>query len=379
MSYNSKKSPNKPNVLIVGERWSASVLAYQLMSQGVAPKLFFLEGSDDLEKVDLPVHIGNGETYERARLAMGDALARKLWDISSESYKKLKALMTRLNIPLTEGKTLWFAGDESSRKLLEATVRHNPVAESLKGPEWLRQGTRKFEAVVSEPALQFSPAKLSKTLGVKFVEQEIRAEKISSLDKIESHQGMEYRVHYHGGGKAQHIDVSLVALVSDRLSPELFPSMHEKWIPVTLSSFSFKAKTHKEFAVALFNGGADFAVRSGGQLRLGSYRNLYADKALGVRKDLDKATLDGVTDFFGALDWVYPEGPLGSYLTVESISCDGLPIVGPVGEFPGVHVLAGFGGRPQHYLFEVAEQWARSVAKSEPAAKLEFMSTKRWV
>lgn len=374
-----KKIPIKPNVLVVGERWTASVLAYQLLGQGITPKVFFLNGFEEAEKVDLPVHIGNGESYERARLALGDGLARKIWELSSESFKKLKALMTRLNSPVTEGKTLWFAQDDTSRKLLEATVRHNPVAESLKGPEWLRQGGRKFECVVSEPALLFSPAKLSQVLGTKFVEQEVRTEKIDSLDKIDPHQGMEYRVHYHSGGKAHHIDVSLVALSSDRLSPTLFPSMKDKWIPVSLSSFTFKAKTHKEFLISLFNGGADFAVRSGGQLRLGSYRNLFEDKAVGVRTEPDPATLSGVTDYFGNLDWIYSEPPQAKYCTVDSISCDGLPIVGPVGEYPGVHLLAGFGGRPQHYLFEVAEQWAKAVAKGEPSPKLEFLSTKRWV
>jgi len=379
LSYNLKKSLSKPNVLVIGERWQASLLAHQLMVQGVAPKVFFLQGSDDAEKIDLPVHIGNGETYERARLALGDSLAKQLWDLSTESYKKLKALITKLNLPLTEGKTLWFAQDEASRKLLEATIRQNPVAESLKGPEWLRQGQRKFESVVSERALSFSPGKLSQVLGVKFVEQEIRAEKIESLDKIETHQGMEYRVHYHAGGKPHHVDVSLVALLSDRLPTTLFPSMRDKWIPVTLSSFVFKAKTHKEFILALFNGGADFAVRAGNNLRLGSYRNLFADKAVGVKTEADAATLAGVRDFFGVLDWVYPEGPLSTHLSVESISCDGLPIVGPVSEFAGVHLLAGFGGRPNHYLFEVGEQWARAVAKAETAPKLDFISTKRWV
>ena len=366
-------------MLVVGDRWQASVLAYQLLGQGLTPKVFFIQEADEQEKLDLPVHIGNGETFERTRLAMGDTLAKKLWDLSSESFKKLKALTTRLNMPLIEGKVLWYAQDEASRKLLEATIRHNPVAESLKGPEWLRQGQRKFEAVVSESAMQFSPAKLSQVLGVKFVEQEVHTERIEKLERIESHQGMEYRVHYKAGGKPHHLNVNLVALISDRISTALFPSMREKWIPVSLSSFTFKSKTHKEFIAALFNGGADFAVRSGGQLRLGSYRNLFEDKSVGIKSEADPATLAGVSDFFGNLDWIYREAPIGTYLSVDSISCDGLPIVGPVGEFPGVHLMAGFSARPQHYLFEVAEQWARAVAKGEPAAKLEFLSTKRWV
>src|SRR5207248_2013240 len=93
----------------------------------------------------------------------------------------------------------------------------------------------------------------------------------------------------------------VVVVVSDRLVPALFPSLVDKWIPVSLTSVVHPPSRQLPFLGALFHLGADFAVVGKSSLRLGSFRNLFEDKAVGVHDQPDPATLKGVEGFFGRL------------------------------------------------------------------------------
>lgn len=379
MSFASQKISAKSEVTVIGSRWTASVMGYALLSLGHRPKIFIIDDPSQSEPSDVAVHVGNGECYENARLIFGEPVAQALWHLSGESFRKLRALLTKLSVPVRDGKALWFASDERQKALLEETARRNPVATVLKGPEWLRQGGRKFETAIAEPALLLNLGALSTALLNKFVERDVSVIHVDKLVSFEKHHLMEYRLNFEKAGKTELATTSVVLLMSDRISPELFPSMRGKWMPVTLGSFNFKAKTHKEFVLSLFNGGADFAVRGSAGLRVGSYRNLYQDKALGILTEADPATLNGVTDFFSSLNWVSAEPPVKTHLSAESLSCDGLPLIGALADFPGIHLLAGFAGRTQNFMFEVAEQLARGILKEGPSDAVNYFSTKRFV
>ena len=131
--------------------------------------------------------------------------------------------------------------------------------------------------------------------------------------------------------------------------------------------------------MALFNAGADFAVSEGAKLRLGSFRNLYEDKAVGIHAQPDPATLKGVSHFFGDLGWIESEKELRSHISIETLTCDGLPIAGSLPDSPGIYLVTGFAGRAQNYLFEVAEQLAAGILKESGFEALSLFSTKRFI
>lgn len=372
--------PLKSEIIVIGSPWMASVMGYSILSAGHRPTIYFVnEPAQNGAPAELPVHVGNGEIYENSRLTFGKEVTQALWDLSGESYKKSKALFARLGLGFTEGRTLWFASNDRQKHLLEETARHNPVATVLKGPEWMRQGVRKFETAIAEPGLRFNAQQLITALNHKFVQQEILVSSMDKLLSIEKLPSMEYRLEFEVSGQRATASAAVVLLLSDRLPVKLFPSVVGKWIPVTLGAFTFKNKTHKEFVQSFFNGGADFAIRTSGGIRLGSFRNLYQDKAVGIHTTADEATRQGVTDFFSGLDFIHAEPPQQTHLTVESLSCDGLPIVGSLSEYPGVHLVAGFAGRTQNFLFEVSELLSRAIVKGESIERLKPFSTKRFV
>src|SRR5690606_29206407 len=99
-------------------------------------------------------------------------------------------------------------------------------------------------------------------------------------------------------------------------------------IPVSVSSFVFPDPEGLDASVFLFNQGADFAVRDRRIVRLGSFRNLYEDRGVGLHAAADERTRENISRFFTEKGWLGAESrPLSEGVSFESVSCDGLPIV----------------------------------------------------
>ncbi len=181
----------------------------------------------------------------------------------------------------------------------------------------------------------------------------------------------------------EELSASIVVVISESIPADLFPSLKDKVIPVTLSSFSFSAIHYPinsaKTVFFVFNAGIDFAIRQEKKVILGSFRNLFEDKAVGIHKQADPRTLEGVRKYFGTLGWVDAGEKASPYLDVESITCDGLPLVGSLSENPGVYIVAGFAGRRQNFIFEIARLLSQAIAGKSSFDLLSVFSTKRFL
>src|SRR6185436_18159165 len=115
--------------------------------------------------------------------------------------------------------------------------------------QWNAEG----KIVKEEPAFTFSTAQYEKS---------ISKEMISKIIKIEKRKNLSYCVDYEQEGRQKSLECSMVIFMSKHQGVKLFPFLADKLIPVTLSSFEFtKTKKCPLFSLAIFNGGADFAVQ----------------------------------------------------------------------------------------------------------------------
>lgn len=340
---NSSARKRDRDVWVVGSGWAADIVADALAARGGDPGQLTVRARFSSP---LAVHLGNGECRENARRIFGEAIAGALWEVSAASYARAKVA------GLTESRCAWLAATPRERDLLRLSggTWHE-------GEPWLRQGKRTFLGAMTEPSLCLTPAEGNRGT-------------VAAIHAIEPAGSLRYRVRHAGGA----VEGSVVVVVSDALARDLLPWLHDKLLPVTLTSVNCPPRP-LPFAAALFGLGADFAVSSPGRLRLGSYRNLYEDKAYGAHEQPDAATVGGVERFFGELGW-YASGRADT--AVESLGCDGLPLVGAMPDMPGVYVVAGFAARTQNFIFEVADRLAAGILEGSGFSGLDCFSTKRF-
>jgi glycine/D-amino acid oxidase-like deaminating enzyme len=79
------------------------------------------------------------------------------------------------------------------------------------------------------------------------------------------------------------------------------------------------------------------------------------------------------------MGWIDPQQPFETHLCVESLSCDGIPLVGTLPELPGVYVVTGFAGRTLNFLFAIAEHLADGIVSAKGFEPLARFSTRRFV
>jgi hypothetical protein len=319
--------PVANDILVIGDSWNTSVITRAFNQRNKKTSLLQLEPALTPHPETIAVHIGTGEPKERVKLSMGPELTNKLWSLSERNYEKAKS-----QVKPKEGQLLWY--------------KDGKVASS-------------------EPAFTFNP-----------IVPKVTATKILKIEKTDN---MSYSVEYELDGKLNKTQSSLIIFSSKAQAVNLFPFLRDKIVLVTLSSFTFK-KMDKcpAFSVALFNGGADFAIQDE-NLRLGSYRNLFEDKAAGIHKTADPKTLEGVTKFFGGMGWIDPKEKPKTELSVEAITCDGLALTGTIPDLPGVYFVGGFAARTANFIFEVADQLAESVLGNGSIDGLGPFSMKRFV
>ncbi len=338
-------TPLVRDVVVIGDEWPAAVVAAAFGARAT-----YLSLPSRAAGLDVLVHVGNGECRENARLVCGDEMSASLWEISQASFARAKSFA------ILEGRLSWIASGDRETDLLRKS------AEKVAGGRW-------EDDRLTEPALLLDTPKIMASVPFTLVDKIVRIEKTGSLQN---------RVVYLRGEIEASVEAPIVIVVSDEKVPALLPSFADKWIPVTLTSILHPARKDLPFLGALFHLGADCAVLGANHLRLGSYRNLYEDKAAGVHDTADPATLKGVSAFFGGLGWVGAGEP-SIRLTVEALSCDGLPVVGSLAHLPGVYAVGAFAARTQNFIFEVAQQLAVGIVKGQGFTGLNIFSTKRFL
>jgi hypothetical protein len=364
--------PPNPEIVVVGDSWAARAMlqAFHRLEAKVQG-IFTAEKS--LSR-DISIHLGNGESYQRARLAMGEDLARHLWDFSRRNYGRAQDCLAEMKVHFKQQRLLRFAGNSKEQSLLEKSSGEGEGYRWLREGAALTQGKQRFLGCLSGPAISFASEAF-----IQNVETNCAVTLVDDITSVSQKNPFDLEVNYLSEGRPYQCPASIVVIVSERLAPLLGTFYHDKIIPVTLSSFLYHRKAGPDFSLALFNGGVDFASSEKDRLRLGSFRNLFEDRAVGVHLEPDPITAKGVKEFFGELGWIDPLETPVAQLIVEAISCDGLPVVGPVPEMPHVFVLGGFNGRSANFLFEMAEQLAEGILANRSFEGLAKFSSKRFV
>ena len=281
----------------------------------------------------LPIHVGNGEKQSVARQIFGKGLADEVWEISRRNMELAGVLMGAKESSLS-----WWEKKNGGSYQIEAQER---------------------SLLISEP-----------------IENSIRS---AMVKRITKEGPLRFATELQVDGETIRVMSDVVILLSDRLAIELLPNIRDKLVPVTLSSFMFPKATREPIGYSVFNNGIDFAIGAGDFLRLGSYRNLFEDRAVGFHAAADEITRKSILSFFSGLKWIAADATSETNLSIESISCDGLPIVGPLPDLPGVYAVGGFSARPLNFAFAVAESLAGKLSGKPGGLSLDRFSTKRFV
>jgi len=371
--------PKKPEIdrydlVIVGEvgDWTPLLAGYAAGLQGLNVKTIL---SETRRQSPFAVsHVGNGEIRENARLILGDDLANRLWSFSLANRERLSSLAREVSILDESGPLLWFAHGEREKKLAKASTGNYAELSSL--ADLLKQNELVFDSILKEPATLIDNVSWTKTLS----SCQPPATHCRRVLSIERQKTMESRIVIEGEGGFSELSASLVVILSESIPSELFPSLRDKLIPVTLSSFEYQT-TQKmpNMTYALFHMGADFSVKKGQRCFLGSFRNLFEDKAVGIHNKVDPRTKEGVKWYFASLGWIDEQEEPRPYVDVHAITCDGLPLVGSLPEHPGVYVVAGFAARRENYIFEVVHVLVNAIAGKADFDPLSPFSTKRFL
>jgi hypothetical protein len=364
--------PPNPEIFVLGDSWTARAVLHAFHRHGGKAQGIFIPEKSSSGTIS--IHLGNGESYQRARLAFGDDLARALWDFSRHNYQRAQDRLEDIKVPYRQQRLLRFAGSAKEQVLLEKSSGEGEGYRWLREGAALTQGKQRFLGCLSGPAVSFSSDVFSQTVDkicpVTFVDE---------ISAVSQKEPFDLEVHYRYQGGPSTTPASIIVVVSEQLVPLLGTFFADKIIPVTLSSFTYRRLAGPDFSLALFNGGVDFASAEKENLRLGSFRNLFEDRAVGVQDSPDPVTEKGVREFFGSMGWIDPQQPAKSNLMVEAISCDGLPVVGSIPEAPGIYVLGGFSGRSANYIFEMAEQLSQGILGNKSFEGLAKFSSKRFV
>lgn len=323
-----------PKILILGDLWTAPLFAYHFSQIGQPTEIWL---SDDPPFAGPePVYLGNGETREKAGLIFGEPLAEKLWTVSTANFAAARRLLSALGVAFHE--------------------------HGLQRP-----GT----PAATEPGFSFSPQDLSTVL-LRGQTVAGRFQRVLSLNA----EGLETKVRLQTARGPVELSAPMAVVATESFEQSAVAWLADKRIPCTLTSLLAKPTPKFSASVGLFNGGADFAVNDGSLLRLGSWRNLYADHGVGLHAQEDARSRHGLTQFFSGLGWLDPSLSLPATLRVESLSCDGIPLVGTVPGLAGVVFAVSFAGRGPCFIFEVADRVAHTMV-GKPTALLDVFSPRR--
>lgn len=339
LSSQSRQMGSTEPVVVLGGSWRALLIAYRFVMEGV-PVSVFSPKKKHAER-SLPVYLGNGETKGRANLTFGYQLTEFLWQFSERNYEDAVAIAATLGVDAPKGELRWSNQGELFALALDYEMLFDKLLAKLRASG-------------------------------------VTIERFDSL-KISAEEGLSQHLTWRCSGKTHEQKSSLIVCAEENLAHQLFGFMSDKLVVATLSSFVFSKHTVPECVFALFNDGVDFAIPRGTEVELGSFRNLYSDGGVGVHDTPDPRTLEGVRNFFGGLGWIDMMEPTASYLSVEAISCDGLPVIGALPDIPGAYVLAGFGGRSQNYFFEASRVLVEALVAKGDSTPLASFSTKRFV
>lgn len=330
-----KKPSTKDDILLIGDNWTLAIFADAFVQKGIKPRVVFLQPPSISAPTVGSVYVGNGDPKARVMAVMGSDLTDKIWDASERNYEQAQDFLKRHSIEYTENGLVRVDNDKIAGR---------------------------------EKAFSFNPEQVRNLL------------KPDYFGEIE---GVQRLSTFNVRAKLRNNDEVLVApimvFLTDFTATQQFHFLWDKIVPMTLGSFRFNAtKVTPEYSMTLFNAGADFGIRYKDDFLAGSFRNLYEDKAVGFQKVADPVSQANTTKFFAKRGWIDPNESPYVHLTMESISCDGLPLVGTLPDMPGVYVAGAFSGRTPNFIFDIAPRMAEAILTNGAMQGLEAFSLKRF-
>jgi glycine/D-amino acid oxidase-like deaminating enzyme len=321
-------------ILILGDLWSAPLFAHAFAQLGQQTEIWISDSPPSTGPE--AIYLGNGETRAKAGLIFGEPLAEKLWEISAASFEAARRLLHEQGVAIHDH-GLFRAGSPDT----------------------------------NEAGFSFSPSDLSTAL----LRGKTVAGRFQRLVSMHS-EGLETKLRLKTDQGERDLTAAMVVVATESFEQNAIPWLADKRIPCTLTSLLANPTNRFTASAGIFNGGADFAVNDGRTLRLGSWRNLYADRGVGLHSQEDARTREGITRFFEGQGWLEDPASLPATLRIESLSCDGIPLVGTVPGLAGAVFAVSFAARGACFLFEVANQVARSMV-GKPSERLDVFSPRR--
>lgn len=254
-------------------------------------------------------YVGNGEVERTAKAIFGDAVAQRLWDLSRENLA-----IQRAHWPGRAVSVRWRLADGEAVE--DGWLGTGPVA--LSG----RVGT----LVAVQPLEPFG--------------YELVVESASGVERVET---------------------SALVLADETLPPKLFPVLEKTWLLPACTELVGPATSAAPEGLVLDHAGVDYAFRHGPVLRAGSFRGLQDDDA--IRRPLHPSARGvlALRQYYGdQLRWL--DGTAAMPRVYEAaLSCDGLPIVGPLSEAPGIFVVGAFAARERNFRSAAVAQVLRGL------------------
>ena len=333
MSSESQRPNSTFDVCVVGDGGEAAYAAYLFAEAEI--KVVQISSANPAREWQEVITIGNGDLLRRAELAIGEKNARELWQISKKNAGRATQLFSKLKLPTQKITTFWIYDSKNETEMAEASAKSDVT--------YHRGNDPRLGKFVSEKSESFDPTSLITRLKAAQSWPILRGEFSTLLRSISCERTL---------------------ILDDAITLKLSPSMKEELIPVTLSLFEEPLDSSAPQGYFLFHSGADYALTSEGKIVMGSFRNLYEDKAVGRLAQYDPVTWKGVSQFFSKKKWMRPHAqPSSFYLKAASLSCDGLPLVGPLRDSPALFISTGYAARAANFQFEVLAQLVNSLAQ----------------
>ncbi len=330
-----------PKITVIGDGWSGRLLAAALKRHGQDCELWLSENKTFPPPDTIPLFIGNGETADSARKIFGADLQRELWALSQRNWEIAQSTFQTLGV----------------RALADGLLRAD--------------GTREAGMSFSAEALE---SKLDRRVSV--------AGRFRRLAGVTAHGNLDFGARLETATGTVDLHTPLLVVASDSFSLNAIPWLADKRIPVTLSSFRVtKADVRPRdggATIRMFHSGAELAVEGERDWRFASVRNLWADRGVGVNDTVDSVTESNLRAYFSQAGWFASDVAMQAELSVESVTCDGLPIIGPWPGQTGIVFAFGFGARTANFIFAVAEDLATALT-GEKVEALDRFSTRRLV
>jgi len=358
------------DIVVIAEGWEGLWLAKQLSQRQKLTVLYRPQ-----MPLGLPVHLGNGELYEVALRTMGKDIAGPLWELSKDNLNRAKAQIGKW-VQTYEKEQLYFLSEPNQKEYAQQSAEKESLYSVSEEKIYTHLGEREFLGVLKGPSLCLDFEAFQDALA-----KDLRAggflQSVAQIQSVESKGFGQHEINFERGKEAKKITATVVIVVGDTLLCALFPKLNEKIIPITLSTFCYEsAPSIHNLGMAIFHSGADFAFVEEDGLRLGSFRNLYSDKGVGIQDTIDPTTQSGIQGYFSKMDWISAE-PTESYINYESVSCDGLPVVSALSESPGIFVAGGFAGRAANYWFSVSDTLVKGLLDKASFDPIQQFSLKR--